>query len=91
MNRSTRSRWYRKRSIAPADEFRTVARPSRTSPFHLPAGEAHITASIGIAFNRGGDSGPGDILREADIALYHAKANGKARYSVFDPHTPQAA
>jgi EAL domain-containing protein (putative c-di-GMP-specific phosphodiesterase class I) len=26
-----------------------------------------------------------DIMRDADIAMYHAKENGKSRYEVFDP------
>ncbi|MEW5856842.1 MAG: bifunctional diguanylate cyclase/phosphodiesterase, partial [Cyanobacteriota bacterium] len=62
-------------------------------PFNLDRHEVVVTASIGItlsAIEQRGSSGtyktcpyPGDILRDADIALYRAKALGKARYEVF--------
>ncbi|HLY82401.1 MAG TPA: EAL domain-containing protein [Acidimicrobiales bacterium] len=42
-----------------------------------------ITASIGVAV---GDRTTGtDLLRDADVALYAAKASGKNRYVVFEP------
>lgn len=53
-------------------------------PFTLNGHEFLTTVSIGIAFSKTGYGGPEDILRDADIAMYRAKANGKARYEVFD-------
>jgi diguanylate cyclase (GGDEF)-like protein/PAS domain S-box-containing protein len=53
-------------------------------PFTLNGHEFLTTTSIGIAFSQTGYDGPEDILRDADIAMYRAKANGKARYEVFD-------
>jgi diguanylate cyclase (GGDEF)-like protein/PAS domain S-box-containing protein len=53
-------------------------------PFTLNGHEFLTTTSIGIAFSQTGYNGPEDILRDADIAMYRAKANGKARYEVFD-------
>jgi len=41
------------------------------------------TASVGIALSATGYDQPED-LRDADTAMYHAKALGKARYGVFD-------
>jgi diguanylate cyclase (GGDEF)-like protein len=41
-----------------------------------------ITASIGVAI--GQYSTPDDLLRDADLALYAAKAAGKDRYALFD-------
>ena len=55
-----------------------------TEPFTLNGHEFLTTTSIGIAFSQTGYDGPEDILRDADIAMYRAKANGKARYEVFD-------
>jgi EAL domain-containing protein (putative c-di-GMP-specific phosphodiesterase class I) len=42
-----------------------------------------VTASIGIAV--GDRPTPDDLLRDADIALYEAKAQGKDRMAMFDP------
>jgi diguanylate cyclase (GGDEF)-like protein len=40
-----------------------------------------VNASIGIAV--GDRDSPGDLLRDADVALYQAKAAGKNRYETF--------
>ncbi len=42
-----------------------------------------INTSIGIAI--GDRETGGDLLRDADVALYRAKAGGKNRYEVFHP------
>ncbi len=52
-------------------------------PFELAGTAVAVTASIGIAI--GDRSSPGELLRDADIALYQAKASGKNRYVVFAP------
>ena len=39
---------------------------------------------MGIAFSKTGYENPEDVLRDADTAMYLAKANGKARYQVFN-------
>ncbi|HNT25300.1 MAG TPA: EAL domain-containing protein [Anaerolineales bacterium] len=43
-----------------------------------------VTASIGIVLSQTGYERPDDVLRDADIAMYRAKANGRARYEIFD-------
>ncbi|MDF2387978.1 diguanylate cyclase [Nostoc ellipsosporum NOK] len=53
-------------------------------PLHLNGQEICITASIGIALNCTSYNEPESVLRDADIALYRAKQQGKARYGVFD-------
>src|SRR5690349_10873590 len=55
-----------------------------SQPFVLDKNSAFATASIGIAFSSSGYDRADDILRDADIAMYRAKENGKARYEVFD-------
>jgi diguanylate cyclase (GGDEF)-like protein/PAS domain S-box-containing protein len=46
-------------------------------------GEVSVTASIGVATGR--YSTPDELLRDADLALYSAKAAGRDRYALFDP------
>jgi EAL domain-containing protein (putative c-di-GMP-specific phosphodiesterase class I) len=53
-------------------------------PFNLNGHEVYTTASIGIALSTTGYDHPENILRDADIAMYRAKDNGKARYELFD-------
>jgi diguanylate cyclase (GGDEF)-like protein len=48
-------------------------------PIDVGRREAQVTASVGIALNRAGDSAD-DILREADVAMYIAKTTGKCRH-----------
>ncbi len=56
-----------------------------SEPLHL-AGQAILTsASIGIVVRTPAYTQPEEMLRDADIALYRAKALGKARYVIFDP------
>ncbi|WP_305041740.1 EAL domain-containing protein [Geoalkalibacter sp.] len=53
-------------------------------PFMLDGHEVFTSASIGIALSSRGYEQPGQLLRDADLAMYHAKARGKARYEIFD-------
>jgi diguanylate cyclase (GGDEF)-like protein/PAS domain S-box-containing protein len=53
-------------------------------PFGLAGRELFVTASVGIKYSSGGDEQPEDLLRDADTAMYSAKALGKAQYQVFD-------
>ena len=52
-------------------------------PIDAAGNEFRTTASIGIAISTAG-SGGHDLLREADIALYRAKDEGRNRYSLFN-------
>jgi len=49
--------------------------------------EVFISASIGIAFGRAQYNNPDEIMRDADIAMYQAKARGRARHELFDADT----
>jgi diguanylate cyclase (GGDEF)-like protein len=49
--------------------------------------ELFITASIGIAM---GLDEPDDLLRNADLAMYEAKGQGKGRYEIFQRHMHEA-
>jgi diguanylate cyclase (GGDEF)-like protein/PAS domain S-box-containing protein len=54
-------------------------------PFDLDGHEVFITTSIGIAISTSPQDGADDLLRNADVALYEAKAKGKGGYALFDP------
>ncbi len=53
-------------------------------PFNLNGQEIYATASIGVILNTTGYDQPEALLRDADTAMYRAKAGGKARHEVFD-------
>lgn len=52
--------------------------------FNLNGREIFTTASIGIALSETGYEWSEDLLRDADTAMYRAKAEGKACYKVFN-------
>jgi len=54
-------------------------------PFHLDDRQIYINASIGIVLGSPIYEKPEHLLRDADTAMYRAKAKGKARYQVFRP------
>ena len=53
-------------------------------PFELEGHEVFTSASIGIALGRPTVEDPQDLIREADTAMYRAKAKGGANYAIFD-------
>jgi diguanylate cyclase (GGDEF)-like protein len=58
-------------------------------PIRLEDGEAAITVSIGIAMAGGPGVAADTVIREADAAMYRAKANGRSRYELFDDNLRQ--
>jgi len=54
------------------------------SPFNLSGHEVFTTTSLGIALSSTGYDHPENMLRDADTAMYRAKAQGKACYEIFD-------
>ncbi|MEV7532094.1 EAL domain-containing protein [Streptomyces hydrogenans] len=64
-----------------ADRLRlTLSRPYRVDG----GTEVRVAASIGVAFAEPG-IGAGDLLRNADLAMYRAKAGGKDRVELYVP------
>jgi diguanylate cyclase (GGDEF)-like protein len=61
------------------------------APFALDGQEIFITTSIGVVVGGPGDQPPEDLLRDADIALYHAKAAGGGRTVAFNAGMRAAA
>jgi diguanylate cyclase (GGDEF)-like protein/PAS domain S-box-containing protein len=55
-----------------------------SQPFYPVNQEVFTSASIGIVVNVGNYERAEDLLRDADTALYEAKANGRGRHQTFD-------
>jgi diguanylate cyclase (GGDEF)-like protein len=55
----------------------------------LPSGQAALSASIGVAIVSDTMDGP-DALRQADLALYRAKQNGRGCYALFEPQMDES-
>lgn len=53
-------------------------------PFRIGADKIRLTASVGLALSNGGWSAD-ELLGNADVAMYRAKAQGKAQFKIFDP------
>jgi diguanylate cyclase (GGDEF)-like protein/PAS domain S-box-containing protein len=65
-----------------ADKLVTALR----QPITLPrGGDAHIGASVGIAFNQDRSEDLDSLLHRADVAMYAAKGAGKSQYRVAAP------
>ncbi|MFB8101485.1 MULTISPECIES: bifunctional diguanylate cyclase/phosphodiesterase [Streptomyces] len=63
-----------------ADRLRlTLSQPYRIGP-----SEVRVAASIGVAFAEPGIT-PTDLMRNADLAMYRAKAGGKDRVELYAP------
>ena len=67
-------------AVALAERLLEVLR----QPLRLSGVDITTSASIGITFRGDGYSTPEAMLRDADTAMYKAKAAGKARYALFD-------
>ena len=53
-------------------------------PFNVEGQDIFLTVSIGITLNSSSYQNTEDVLRDADIAMYRAKAAGRNCYEVFD-------
>ncbi|PSF39245.1 GGDEF domain-containing protein [Aphanothece hegewaldii CCALA 016] len=60
-------------------------------PFILGNDHVFTGASIGITMSSFGYNTPTELLRDADIAMYQAKAKGKSCYVIFNPEMKKAA
>jgi len=70
----------------PSDAIRMAERIQERLliPFNVHGRDLVVSASIGIVFSGSATAEAGDVLRDAEIAMYRAKSAGKARCEVFD-------
>lgn len=78
---------------APADAVRVAERllAQLGKPFELRGQLVYSSASIGIALGNAEYANVGELLRDADIAMYRAKQQGRARWELFDAEMREAA
>jgi predicted signal transduction protein with EAL and GGDEF domain len=77
----------------PSDGIRAAERVQHSllSPFLINGRELQITVSTGVAVSATGYSAAEDVLRDADTAMYRAKALGKSQYQMCDAAMHAAA
>ncbi|KJY28895.1 MULTISPECIES: putative bifunctional diguanylate cyclase/phosphodiesterase [Streptomyces] len=77
-SRDRSAREYQVHDIA--DRLRTTL----SQPYRIAGSEVRVAASIGVAFADPGIT-PSDLMRNADLAMYRAKAGGKDRVELYAP------
>ncbi len=77
-SRDRSAREYQVQEIA--DRLRTTL----SQPYRISGSEVRVAASIGVAFADPGIT-PSDLMRNADLAMYRAKAGGKDRVELYAP------
>jgi diguanylate cyclase (GGDEF)-like protein/PAS domain S-box-containing protein len=72
---------------APQDVLALADRISAAfdAPFPLDGREITIRSSIGVVLASGSHRTADDLLRDADVAMYRAKASGRGSYALFEP------
>lgn len=70
----------RSQSVKTADRIQSELR----RPFAIDGQDLFISASVGVVNGPEGNMDAEDILRDAETAMYRAKASGRARAEVFD-------
>ncbi|WP_128380242.1 putative bifunctional diguanylate cyclase/phosphodiesterase [Streptomyces cavernae] len=81
----TRDRTARERHIF---ELADRLRVTLSQPYDIEGNDVRVAASIGVAFAEPG-LGAGELLRNADLAMYRAKAAGKGRVELYAPQMQQ--
>jgi diguanylate cyclase (GGDEF)-like protein/PAS domain S-box-containing protein len=71
----------------PADPFDLARRirEAMDEPFALVGREFFVSGSIGIATSGDGVNDAGELVRNADLAMYRAKAQRDLEFAVYDP------
>ncbi|MFF7052374.1 putative bifunctional diguanylate cyclase/phosphodiesterase [Streptomyces griseorubiginosus] len=81
----TRDRTAREGNIL---ELADRLRITLSQPYLIDGNDVRVAASIGVAFAEPG-LGAGELLRNADLAMYRAKAGGKGRVELYAPQMQQ--
>jgi diguanylate cyclase (GGDEF)-like protein/PAS domain S-box-containing protein len=70
-----------------ADAMRVAERIQRAfePPFLLQGQEAYTTCSMGFALSGASSTVPAELVRDAEVAMYRAKAKREGSIEIFDP------
>jgi diguanylate cyclase (GGDEF)-like protein len=71
-------------SVAESEQIAERIAQALRQPFRIDGREIFTNTSIGIAIGGSGSDRPEELIRNADTALYQAKARGKSQYELFD-------
>ena len=80
--------------LAQGNDVNTVAvklLESLATHFHLQGHDLHISASVGISIYPADGTDAETLMRNADTAMYHAKARGRSQYQFFTSEMNVAA
>ncbi|MDO9403217.1 MAG: EAL domain-containing protein [Polaromonas sp.] len=81
-------------AILPVRQVGEKVLATLSEPYDLAGHQHHSTCSIGITIFSVGEGQPiviGDLLKQADLAMYQSKASGRNAVSFFDPDMQAAA
>lgn len=70
-----------------ADALRVAERVgiAMETPFEVVGQEVYVSCSTGLAMSADAEATPSDLVRDAEVAMYRAKAKGERTIEVFDP------
>jgi diguanylate cyclase (GGDEF)-like protein/PAS domain S-box-containing protein len=85
LGEGARDRGARERHIL---ELADRLRITLSQPYLIDGNDVRVAASIGVAFAEPG-LGAGELLRNADLAMYRAKSAGKGRVELYKPQMQQ--
>lgn len=74
--------------VACAEDARRLGRRllrALSEPYEIAGHSVEIGASIGIALHSENSRGLTTLMRNADLAMYHAKARGRGQVQIFTP------
>jgi diguanylate cyclase (GGDEF)-like protein/PAS domain S-box-containing protein len=76
---------HREEAAAHAEAVGEKMRHAITQPYQLETHEHQLSASLGITLYQGMDSNIDELLKQADLAMYQAKAAGRNTLRFYDP------
>jgi diguanylate cyclase (GGDEF)-like protein len=61
-----------------------------SASYEIDGASVYVGASIGVILSPEGGDDPEELMKNADIALYRAKSDGRSTYRLFDPSMSEA-